>query len=85
MPKRTNHGPRAWFAATLAVAALLGCGGDTNRHYMLEYYAETPSQLSEKAPESYTTQKLTCSGFDVTSDRLTSTGRTRRQTVEQNF
>ena len=73
MPKRTNHGPRAWFAATLAVAALLGCGGDTIDITCSEYYAETPSQLSEKAPGILHDPNLTCSGFDVTSDRLTST------------
>ena len=50
MPKRTIQGPRAWLAATLAVATLLGCGGDTIDITCSEYYAETPSQLSEKAP-----------------------------------
>ena len=50
MSNRSNRGPRAWFATTFTVAALLGCGDGAVDVTCSEYFADTPTRLTEKAP-----------------------------------
>ena len=50
MSNRTNRGPRTWFATTLTVGALLGCGNEAVDITCSKYFADTPTRLTEKAP-----------------------------------
>ena len=50
MSKRVNCRIRGGVTVALATITLLGCGSETVDMPCSEYYAETPSQLSEKAP-----------------------------------
>ena len=50
MSNRTNRGPRTWFATTLTVGALLGCGDEAADITCSKYFADTPTRLTEKAP-----------------------------------
>ena len=50
MSKRVNRRIRGGVTVALATITGLGCGSETVDMPCSEYYAETPSQLSEKAP-----------------------------------
>lgn len=50
MSNRAQRGPCTWGVVAVLVAALTGCGDDTVDLSCSDYFAKTPTRLTEKAP-----------------------------------